>query len=140
MKLDTHTDDPNVFLMSDGNDSTCFSLSTENTTQVLGDLQITTDLTANRTILIEILMRNMDCNNTIAFYRTASNGCGTRPKVVKEIGEVIPAVPNNSKCYHRLSVECGNITTGYEMCQFEAQIAVTTRAGLEMEICDLHQG
>ena len=74
------------------------------------------------------------------FYRTTTNGCGTRRKVVEEIGEVMSAVPNSSKCYHRLFVECDNITTGYEVCQFETHIAVTTGAGLAMEICDLHQG
>ena len=128
MKLDTHTDDPDVFAMTDGNESTCFNLSTDNTTQILGDLQITTDLTANRTIVVDILMRNADCNNTVTFYRTTSSGCGIRPKVVGEIGEVMLAVPNSKKCYYKLITES------------ESHIVVTISAELTIDICDFHQG
>ena len=124
--------------MSDGNESTCFSLPITNTTQIVADLHIIMELTENRTVVVEILMKHAECNNRITFYRTAPSGCGTRKKVVEEIGEVISAVPNSNKCYYRLSAECDNITN--ETCQFETHIAVTTSAEVTVEICHLHQG
>ena len=96
------------------------------------------ELTENNTVVVEILMKHAECNNTITFYRTTPSGCGTRKKVVEEIGEVMSAVQNSNKCYYRLLPECDNITS--EMCQFETHVAVTTRAEVTLEICHLHQG
>ena len=91
--------------------------------------------------MVEILMKNADCNNTVTFYRTTSSGCGTRPKVVGEIGEVMLAVPNSKRCYYKLITECNNITTGqHEICESESHIVVTISAELTIDICDFHQG
>ena len=137
--MDTHTGQGDIILLTDRNESTCLQKVTYQPIHVIAELLINVSINSipEKNVILEILIPDMECNNTVIFFSTSyASNCNGNRKVNQTLGKMLPSMPNNNACYFYVPIDC--IISAGELCQTHRHFALRTNGVLR--VCEIRQG
>ena len=137
--VDTHTGQGDILLLTDRNESTCMQRVAYQPIHIIAELRINVSINSipDKNVILEILIPDMECNNTVTFFSTSyPSNCNGNRKVNQTLGEMLPSMPNSNACYFNVPIDC--IISSGETCQIQRHFALRTN-GL-IRVCEIRQG